>query len=60
MGEKRLKHFFLALLYGHAVEHVILSIFHQALISIVQQTRMAFDLEIDNPSPLLVVPDKVT
>ena len=34
---------------GHAAQLVKLSIFYQAVIIIVHQTRLTFDLEIDNP-----------
>ena len=44
-------HFFwlysISAIFGHAVQHVNLSIFHLALINIVQQTRLTFDLEIE-------------
>ena len=39
--------FFSGSFFGHAVQQVNLSIFHQALINIVQQTRLTFDLEIE-------------
>ena len=59
MGEKRLKYLFSGSCFGHAVQQVSLSIVHD-LINIVQQTRLTFDLEIDNPWSLLFAPDKVT
>ena len=61
MGEKRLQLFFSSSFFGHAVQQVNLSVFHQALIKIAQQTRLTFDLEIrDNLWSLLYVPDKAT
>ena len=41
--------FFSGLFLGHAVHQVNLSISHQALINTAHQTRLNFDLEIDQP-----------
>ena len=60
MGEKRLLVFFSGSIFDHAVQRVDLSIFHQALINIVQQTRSTFDLDRGNPWPLLFAPTKAT
>ena len=47
MGEKRIQYFFLALFLVMRYQQINLSIYNQALINIVQQTRLTFDLEIE-------------
>ena len=45
--------FFFCFFFGHAAQVVNFPIFHEALINIVRQTRLTFDLEIrDNPTSL--------
>ena len=47
MGQKRSKLFFSGSVFGHAVQQVNLSIFHQASINTAHQTRLTFDLGIE-------------
>ena len=46
-GETAITFFFTGSFFDHAVQQVNLFIFRQALINIVQQTRLTFDLEIE-------------